>query len=155
MKPSQTAIDFIKKEEGLVLHPYLDKAGVPTIGYGSTMYPNGKRVTMKDKPITPQYAEEILHWEVDNKSIAIAAAIGKTILRQNQFDALVSLAYNIGIGGFAKSTVLKRVKANPQDLSIRDGFMMWDKITNPKTGKHEVCEDLVERRKREANLYFK
>ena len=155
MKPSQIAVDFIKREEGLILHPYLDKAGVPTIGYGSTMYPNGKRVTIKDPAITKEYAEQILHWEVDNKSIAIAAAIGKALINQNQFDALVSLAYNIGIAGFSGSTVLKRVKANPKDPSIRDAFMMWNKITNPKTGKHEICEDLVERRKREADLYFK
>jgi lysozyme len=154
MSPSNNAYDFIKNEEGLVLHPYRDTAGVATIGYGSTMYKTGRRVMMQDAPISEPEALELLKWEVDNKMAAINGRLKNVVLNQNQFDALVSLAYNIGVGAFAGSTVAKRVKANPKDPSIRDAFYMWNKITNPQTGKLVVSDTLTHRRKREADLYF-
>lgn len=154
MKPSNKLYDFIKQEEGLVLHPYKDIAGVSTIGYGSTMYKSGKKVTMQDAHITQPEAQELLEWEVDNKTSAINGYLKNTVLNQAQFDALASLAYNIGIGAFAKSTLLKRVKANPKDATIRDAFYMWNKITDPKTGKLVPSDTLTKRRKREADLYF-
>lgn len=152
MRPSGKAYDFIKHEEGLILHPYHDEAEVPTIGYGSTMYKTGKRVTMQDKPITEPEAFDLLKWEVDNKTAAVSGALKNVVLNQNQFDALVSLAYNIGVGAFAGSTVAKRVKANPQDPTIRNAFMMWNKVH--KDGKLVVSDTLTGRRKREADLYF-
>ena len=74
---------------------------------------------------------------------AITADIG-----QNQFDALVSLAYNIGVSAFAKSTVAKRVNANPNDPTIRDAFLLWSKAAG------KVLAGLVRRRTAEADLYF-
>ena len=60
MTTSQTGIDFIKRFEGLRLKPYLCSSGKPTIGYGSTFYPNGRRVTLLDIPITEGQAENLL-----------------------------------------------------------------------------------------------
>jgi lysozyme len=69
-------------------------------------------------------------------------------ISQHQFDALVSLAYNIGVSAFAKSTVARRVNANPSDPSIREAFAMWSKVSG------KVLAGLVRRRTAEADLYF-
>src|SRR5690349_18694764 len=123
MKISQKGVDLIKSFEGLVLHPYLDSVGVPTIGYGTTMYKSGNKVKMTDPPITKDVAEELLRWEIGLKEVGVNKALGNYIVNQNQYDSLVSLSYNIGIGGFSSSTLLKKLKANPCDPAIRDEFM--------------------------------
>lgn len=145
---------FIEGEEGRRLKAYKDQAGIWTIGIGNTMYKDGTKVKQGDV-ITDEQAWELLKWEVQNKAGAVVDLLHNIVLNQNQYDALISLAYNIGVGGFRGSTVLKRVRQNPKDPSIRDAFMMWDKVRNPKTGELEVCQDLVRRRGREADLYFK
>lgn len=146
-KLSQKGIDFITKEEGVVLHPYLDQVGVPTIGIGSTMYEGGIRVTMKDPPITLVRAKQLF----SNTLLKYEATVNNTIkskINQNQFDALVSLCYNIGQGGFSASTVAKRVNANPNDPTIIDAFKMWNKAG------FKINSTLVGRRMRESQLYF-
>jgi lysozyme len=153
MSPSNKCYDFIRNEEGEVLHFYRDTAGVGTIGIGSTMYKDGSK-PKKGDTITHEQAMELLKWEVDNKVSAINGCLKNVVINQNQMDALTSLCYNIGVGAFTKSTVLKRIRANPGDPGIRDAFMMWDKITDPKTGSKIVSDTLHGRRKREADLYF-
>jgi lysozyme len=152
MSPSSKAFSFIEHEEGCILHPYHDQAGIPTIGWGSTMYKNGKKVTMNDAPITQLEADSLLQWEVDNKTGAIVGYLKNVVLNQNQYDSLVSFVYNVGVGAFAKSTLLKRIRANPQDSSIREAFMMWVYVT--EDGKKRIEPVLQARRKREADLYF-
>jgi len=70
-------------------------------------------------------------------------------ITQNQFDALVSLAYNIGVGNLKSSTLLKKVNNNPKDLAIQKEFMKWVNAGGKK------LEGLIKRRTEEANLYFK
>lgn len=151
MKPSNKAYDFIQKEEGEVLHTYLDSAGIPTIGIGSTMYKDGTK-PKKGDVITHEQAMELLRWEVDNKCKSVVAFTQGIALTQNQFDALVSFAYNVGVGALQGSTLLKKVKENPNDRSIVDEFMKWNKIT--KGGKKISLDSLSKRRAREAALYF-
>jgi len=69
-------------------------------------------------------------------------------VNQNQFDALTSFAYNVGIGGFKKSTLLKLVKANANNPLIRNEFAKWNKAGG------KVLKGLTNRRKEEADLYF-
>lgn len=151
MKPSNKCLDFIKNEEGFRSEAYLDAAGIPTIGYGTIKYPTGLRVKMGDH-ITKGDANECLEFEVNIKADRVAAALAGIAINQNQFDACVSFAYNEGVGGFLDSTLLKRIKANPLDPSIRDAFAMWNKVT--VNGKKIVSDGLVARREREADLYF-
>ena len=70
-------------------------------------------------------------------------------INQNQFDALVSFAYNLGPANLKSSTLLKKVNANPEDETIRAEFMKWTKAGG------RVLRGLVRRREAEANLYFK
>jgi lysozyme len=133
----------LHKREGLKLKPYLDTRGIPTIAMGNTFYLDGKKVTMQDKSLTMREAYKLGRVTSDNFAKKVNALLTKEVT-QNQFNALVSLAYNIGINGFAKSTVLKRVNANPNDLTIKSAFMMWTKN-----------KELIGRRKSEVEQYFK
>jgi lysozyme len=151
MKPSTNAYDFIKHEEGLVLHTYLDSASIPTIGFGTTRYKDGTKPKLGDT-ITEEQAEDLLKWEVVNKTGAISGLLKNVVLSQNQYDALVSFVYNVGVTGFAGSTLLKLIRANPKDPAIKAAFLMWDKIH--VNGKLVESDGLKNRREREADLYF-
>jgi lysozyme len=138
---------FITKHEGLKLKPYLCPAKIPTIGYGNTYYGDGKRVTLLDKQITKQEALEMFK-EIANKFAKRVDELVKTELTQNQFNALVSFAYNVGTGNFASSTLLKKVNKNPNDLTIKAEFLRWNKAGG------KVINGLTNRRIDEADLYF-
>lgn len=147
MKPSPNCYDTIKSFEGLELESYLDSGGVATIGFGSTMYVDGSKVKL-GKKIDIKTAQDLLEWEVNNKAKVINSLLTNNPVNQNQFDALVSFAYNVGVGAFSSSTLLKKVKANPNDISIRNEFLRWNK-DNGKT-----VQGLTNRRQKEADLYF-
>lgn len=146
-KIGKKGLDLIKKWEGFRSKPYLCPAGVPTIGYGSTRYDNGKRVNTFDREITEKRAEELLLNTLSQFELAIDAYCRDEIT-QNQFDALVSLCYNIGAGNFKSSTLLKLVNNNPNDPKIRDAFMLWCYAAKIK------LKGLEMRRQEEADLYF-
>ena len=150
-KPDQQCINFIKNKEGLRLQAYTDSAGIWTIGYGTIKYDKNTIVKRGDT-ITTQQAEQYLASEIFEKSIKVSAAIKPIQISQTKYNALVSFAYNAGTGALIGSTLLKRVKANPDDESIRDAFMMWDKAHID--GQLVVVEGLKIRRKEEADLYF-
>jgi lysozyme len=152
MNISPHGLDFITHEEGVVLHPYLDKAGVPTIGIGTTRYPNGTHVTMQDSPITLEQAKELLTHDSVAAQDAVNAMINSVRVSQNGFDALVSFAYNEGTGALHGSTLLRLIRANPADPNITAAFAMWDKLH--VNGELVYSADLAGRRKREAALYF-
>lgn len=138
---------LITSHEGLRLKPYLCPAKIPTIGYGNTYYPDGKRVTLLDKDITKQQAFDMFKSIADKFAKRVAQLVTSNI-NQNQFNALVSFAYNVGTGNFQSSTLLKKVNRNPDDLTIRDEFLRWNKAGG------KVLNGLTNRRNEEADLYF-
>ena len=140
MKTSPKGIALIKEFEGLRLKAYLCPGGVWTIGYGHTA---GVKPGMT---ITEEQAEQFLKEDlivfekaVNNQNLSI---------NQNQFDALVSLIYNIGIGNFQKSTLLRKARINANDNSIMDEFLRW------VYSKGRVLPGLQRRRLSEMKLYF-
>jgi lysozyme len=151
LTPDETCFDFIKEHEGLRLHAYQDSAGIWTIGYGTILYEDNRPVKKGDG-ITADLAEKLLQGQIVKKSVAVTAALSGTDVNQKQYDALVSFAYNVGTGALLKSTLLKRVKANPADATIRDAFLMWDKAT--VDGVPTEVPGLKQRREDEADLYF-
>ena len=151
MTISQKGIDLIKGFEGCVLHAYLDIASVPTIGWGSTRYEFGGIVKMTDPPITQEHADELFWITLQGFSKEVDAMVTDRV-NQNNFDALVSLAYNIGSPSFKTSTVRRLVNANPNNLAIRAAFMMWDKVH--VDGVLRVSDTLFKRRRRESDYYF-
>ncbi|MCZ8129374.1 MAG: glycoside hydrolase family protein [Microcystis sp. LE19-114.1B] len=150
MKVSQNCIDLIKKWEGCKLTAYKCPAGVWTIGIGTTCYPDGRRVREGDK-ITDQQAEGFLVHECEEKAKAVDKLVNVD-LHQNQFDALVSFAYNVGIGAFKESTLL-RLLNQPNYNEAANQFKEWNKAT--VNGQRVVLEGLVNRRKDEEELFRK
>jgi len=146
-KLSQKGLELIKSFEGLSLKPYVCAGGINTIGYGNTYYTNGKKVTLQDKPITKEQAEELIKHSLSTYEKAVDSFCRDDI-SQSQFDALVSFAYNLGTGALQKSTLIKKVNANPKDVTIADEFLKWNKANG------RVLAGLTRRRQAEANLYF-
>lgn len=141
-------VELIKSFEGFRSAPYKCPAGVPTIGYGATFYPNGKKVTMADRSITEHEATDLLRNTLENFEKYVDSYCRDDV-NQNQFDALVSFCYNLGPANLKASTLLKKVNANPNDETIRAEFMKWVKAGG------KTLKGLVRRREAEANLYFK
>lgn len=152
MKTSQNGLRFIMNEESFKSRPYLDAVGVPTIGYGTTVYENGNKVTLNDPAISQTRATQLLINMLDGYEKAVLKAV-KHHLNQNQFDALVSFAYNVGKAGMAGSTVVKLINTDLNHPDIPYWFSVWNKGTIK--GKKVVLNGLVARRKRESDLYFK
>ena len=114
---------MINTFEGLELNPYLCPAGVPTIGIGMTHYPDGKTVTMKDHAITELQANILLGAVLIHYANAVTRYV-KVTITQNQFDALVDFAYNLGNSALLGSTLLK--KLNVRDYNgAAEQFLVW------------------------------
>lgn len=139
-------IALIKAFEGCKLTAYKDAIGIPTIGWGNTQYENGVKVKIGDK-ITQERADELFLLIVSKFIQGVNQRVQP--VNQNQFDALVSFAYNVGLGNLEKSTLLKKVNKNPNDPTISTEFLKWNKAGG------KVLLGLTRRRKAEAALYFK
>ena len=146
MKVNKQGIQLVKSFEGCFLNAYLCPAKVWTIGYGNTKYQNGTAVKQGDK-ITQEQAEALLSDILAEFSKDVSKLI-KVELNDNQFSALVSFAFNLGVGALSKSTLLKKVNANPNDKTIESEFMKWVSAGGKK------LNGLVRRRTAESKLYF-
>ena len=147
MKLNKAGADLIKSFEGLRLDAYRCSAGKSTVGFGSTFYEDGSPVKMGDK-ITKERADSLFEKVSDSFAAKVKELI-KSDINENQFSALVSFSFNVGIGNLKSSTLLKKVNANPNDPTIMQEFKKW----NRASGK--VLAGLTRRREAEANLYFK
>ena len=152
MRCNQAGIDLICEFEGFYSKPYLCPANVPTIGYGTTIYPDGKKVALSDSPITKEQAKEYLAHDLkkeeDNLN-EITKKLGIT-LNENQFSALISFAYNLGFGKISSpsSTVNRGLKSGDHALTCH-GMSLY----NRAAGK--VMRGLTRRRSAEIELYNK
>ena len=148
MELSLEGANFIIGFEGYKSKPYLDSRGVPTIGCGSTYYIDGSRVEMGDSEITLDTAKELLQHHIDTQVIAYIEDIQPlNNLAQNKIDAILSIAYNIGVTAFKDSSLLKAIQQNADDTTIIQKFRMWNK----SGGK--ALDGLIKRREAEATLY--
>lgn len=146
MKLDNSGCKLITDFEGLRLKAYKCPANIWTIGYGSTFYPDNTKVKEGDV-ITKEKAFDMFKIISSDFEKALSMCIRKSIT-QNQFNAVASLAYNIGIGAFIKSTLLKKININPNDETIKDEFLKWNKASG------KVLSGLTKRRKNESNIYF-
>ncbi|MDH1726108.1 lysozyme [Acinetobacter johnsonii] len=146
MAVSPFGVDLICSFEGKRLTAYDDGVGVWTIGFGTTVYPNGIKV-MKGDTCTEAQAKTYMAHDLKNFEATVNKAV-TVQLNQNQFDALVSLAYNIGTNAFSKSTLVKKLNAN----DIRGAADQFDVWVNAG-GKR--MQGLVNRRTVEKALFLK
>lgn len=146
MKISPRGLELIKDFEGFSSTSYLCPAKIPTIGWGNTFYEDGRKVKLGEQ-ISKTDALKLLE-VIANRDFAdkIFPAI-KVKVTQNQFDAMVSLAYNIGVGAFLKSTLLKKVNAG-DFAGAGEEFLKWNKAS----GKEVL--GLTRRREREKQLFL-
>lgn len=145
MRVSQTGISFLQAREGVELTAY-NKDGKWTIGYGNTYYENGTAVKKGDT-ITLERAKSLFTIILKEYETGVTNALTAKVSQSN-FDALVSIAYNIGMTAFRNSTLLKLVNKNPSDSAIRNEFAKW------VYSQGKVLNGLVTRRRLEADLYF-
>ena len=141
MQISQKGLDILKEFEGLRLEAYRCSAGVPSIGYGWT-----SGVKMGDV-WTREKAEHMLIEGVKPYERAVQEAIGDAKTSQNQYDAMVSLCYNIGPGNFKKSSVARLHKEGKYTQAAA-AFMMWVKAGG------KIIGGLIKRRNKEKALYL-
>ena len=138
MHVSPSGVDLICNFEGLELKAYDDGVGVWTIGYGTTKYPNGIRVKKGDT-CTLDQAKAYMQNDLKAFEQTVSSAV-KVPINQNQFDALVSLAYNIGSTAFKNSTLVKRLNegnykaaANQFDVWVNAGGKRMQGLVNRRT----------------------
>ena len=143
---STQGYELIKRFESLRTTAYRCPAGVLTIGYGHT----GRDVA-EGMRITANQAAELLKRDVARFEEAVNE-MTTVALKQGQFDALVSIAFNIGATALKGSTLLSRVNKNPDDKAIRAEFMKWNKART--NGTLTTLPGLTTRRSAEADLYY-
>ena len=141
---NQATKNLILKYEGIKLKPYLCSAGVPTIGIGSTVYADGTKVKLNDKSITETEALELFEVTLKQYENAVNSFV-RVPLTENQRIALVSFTYNVGIGSFKSSTLLR--KLNDGDFDVGIEFLKWNKVN------HKEVKGLTKRRQAEWELF--
>lgn len=144
MRISEEGKDLIKSFEGCRLNAYKCSAGVPTIGYGNTYYPNGDKVQMNDV-ITLEQAIELFDDLIVRYERIVNSKL-KVEVKQNEFDALVSHTYNTG----GSSTLFKLVNMKADKDKIKNWF-----TTKYITANGKRLKGLVIRRQKEWLLYNK
>jgi len=166
-KINEEGLNIIKGYEGIEdgdpstvnLDPYWDPVDIATIGYGHSIFYNGKQLTKERDPfmiiakrlypkgITMKEAELLLELDSNNVASQLSKVI-KVKVTDNEFSALVSLVFNIGIGNFISSTLLKKLK-NLDYKGAADEFPKWRK------SKGKILNGLVRRRAAERALFLK
>lgn len=146
---NQATIDLVKHFEGLYLEAYKCPAGVWTIGYGHTGLVHKDGTVFKGRKITEAQAVDLLRHDLTVFSIDVEKSLmprARAEINDNQFGALVSLAFNIGMGNFRRSTVYQRVNDRRYAEAVPE-FLKWNKAAG------KVLRGLIRRRQSEANLF--
>lgn len=148
-KINDDGLNLIKKSEGFSGRAYPDpgtRAEPFTIGYGTTVYPNGQKVKLGDV-CTHTQADEYLRHDVAKFETGVSHLV-TVPLTDNQFSALVCFAYNVGLGNLQSSTVLKKLNAGDYQ-SAADHLLDWNKAAG------RVLAGLTTRRKNERSLFLR
>lgn len=142
----EPAAELCRRFEGFRAKPYLCPAGVPTIGYGSTYYSDGKKVSLTDPPITEVEARALLMYELQHTyAPGVRRLCPGLITNPAAFNAIVDFCYNLGVGRLQTSTL--RRKINAQDWEgAKEQLMLWTR------GGGKVLPGLVKRRQAECAL---
>ena len=148
MRIEKAGLGLIKRWEGFRSKPYLDGGSVATIGYGSTYYRDGRKVTLKDRPLTEPEAYALMVDILDRDFVPKIDKMIHVEIGQNMMDAMCSLAYNIGSGAFGKSTLLKKVNSLDFGGAALE-FEKWCKDNG------RVVQGLLNRRREEKALFEK
>ena len=143
------SLELLIELEGERLEAYLCPSKIPTIGIGLTVYPDGTKVKLGDK-ISKEQSREYLKQTLEQFEKQVVLLLDGLPLPRKALDALIIFSFNVGIGNFAKSTLLKEIKKNRNNLKeIEKQFNRWIYSNN------KVLQGLVIRRLKEYDLYEK
>ncbi|HOM08336.1 MAG TPA: lysozyme [Syntrophales bacterium] len=141
----ETAAEIAKRFEGFRAKPYLCPAGVPTIGYGSTLYETGRKVSLADAAIDEIRATELLRWELRRSMAAALRFCPVLATNEDRLAAITDFVYNLGAGRLQVSTLRRRI--NQQNWpEVRKELLRWVRA------KGKILPGLVARRTVEAGL---
>lgn len=143
-----SASKLIAQFEGLRLKAYKDTGGIWTIGYGSTKDPYTGISVKESDVISKETALDWLNKDIGQRQIAIRKLL-KVPVTSNQLAALTSLAYNIGLGAFQRSTLLRLLNQKAPIKDVADQFLRWNKVNNVEV------KGLTNRRILERELFLK
>ncbi|MBF9235569.1 lysozyme [Microvirga alba] len=146
MQTSEAGIALVKQFEGFRAKPYRCPAGIPTIGYGATFYPDGRKVQLTDPPITETFATEMLRNMLGGFERGVLRHVAVP-LAQHEFDALVSFAYNLGTESLPGSTLLKKLNAGDK-RGAADQLLRWNRANG------QVMAGLTRRREAERAMFL-
>lgn len=142
----ELAAALCRQFEGYRAKPYLCPAGVPTIGYGSTYYADGRKVTLEDAPMSEPDARALLMYELQHTYLpGTLRQCPSLIADERKCNAIVDFCYNLGIGRLQTSTLKRKINAGDWE-SAREQLMLWTK------GGGKVLPGLVRRREAEKAL---
>jgi lysozyme len=144
----EPALELIREFEGFVSKPYICPAGIPTIGYGTTRYPDGKRVTLYDAELTQKQAEQFLDHDVSTFKLSLAKSSPNLLQEPNQFCAILSFCYNLGMTNYRAST-LKRKIDKDETSDVPEQLARWVFAGGRKQ------PGLIRRRQAESDLFTK
>ena len=153
--PSAKLFRFLKGYEAFGEYPYRDSGGVLTYGYGVTGAEQDKYNSMLPPPVSEEKASEVLaDIIINNYAYSVYNQMKKdnvdfTKIKQQHFDAFVSLCYNGGLGAVTKSPMYTKFKLNPYDDSIYNDWLTW----YIKDNAGNTLQGLKNRRKAEAKIY--
>lgn len=143
----EIAAALCKQYEGFSAKPYLCPAGIPTIGFGSTYYADGRKVNLTDAPISIQDAEDLLLHELHHTYLpGVLRNCPILLTDERKCNAAVDFVYNLGIGRLQTSTLKRKINAQDWD-GAKEQLMLWTK------GGGRVLPGLVKRRTAECLLF--
>jgi lysozyme len=146
MRTNKKGIEIVKHFEGFRSRPYRCSAGIPTIGYGACYYPDGTRVTMGDRQVSKDQAEELLVYGLRTAEKAVARLVGVP-LTVNAFSSLSSFVFNVGSSRFRSSTLRQRLNRKNYAQAAME-FPKW------RRGGGVILPGLVRRRSAERELFL-
>ncbi|HQV23440.1 MAG TPA: lysozyme [Agitococcus sp.] len=141
------AASICRRFEGLYLKPYLCPAGVPTIGYGATFYQDGKKVSLRDKPITREQAEDLLMYHLKQYFLKEVLLLCYTLDTESKTASILDFAFNVGLGNLKVSTLRKRILSKNWE-DVPNQLMRWNKANG------KVLKGLTLRREAEKVLFI-
>lgn len=141
----EIAAALCRRFEGLFLHPYLCPAGVPSIGYGTTHYADGRAVTLNDPPISKAQAERLLFLQIRDVYLPAVQRLCPGIDTAERLAAIIDWCYNLGAGNLKASTMRRRINAGRWP-EVPAEIRKWIR------GGGKVLKGLVIRRQAEADL---
>ena len=140
------AAELCRRFEGFRSKPYLCPAGIPTIGYGSTYYADGRKVSLSDPPTTQEEADALLLHELQSTyAPGVLRLCPNLIAYPNRLNAIVDFCYNLGVGRLQTSTLRRKIAAQDWDAA-KEQLMLWTKAGG------KVLPGLLKRRQAECAL---